>query len=415
MTPGPWLLRAANAAALLAGAWLAARGRAAEPLAPLLVGLALHLPQGALALAGRPAASAARRRAEDAACVLDLLFLVWTVHWIGAWRAGLETAALTPAALLALRRGPWAGAAAGALPVLAAAALGAAAGRPLGPYDALAALLGALPPAAAGLAAPAAAGEAWRAARRTLSRLRAAQFGEYLSFALFQLRDYLTTLASLSEALALGDPDEGKRQERVERLRRTVHELNAKLARLLGDRAPLTSYQTTRGTVDVAELARAAAEEARAAFAPTGVSLDLRVEGALPPARSDARVIELALLAVLQNALEACRRRGGGRVALRLRPAEGRVELEIDDDGGGIPPHALPTLFEPIVSAAPGGEGLGLGLSMTRRFLERIGGRVRVKSQGGLTAVLLEIPLDRELPLIRNEESTWAGRRAEAL
>jgi nitrogen-specific signal transduction histidine kinase len=57
---------------------------------------------------------------------------------------------------------------------------------------------------------------------------------------------------------------------------------------------------------------------------------------------------------------------------------------------------------------------MGLGLSMSRRFLERLGGGLRLKSKGGATAALLTIPLEQELPKIRNEESTWAGRRADA-
>ena len=71
------------------------------------------------------------------------------------------------------------------------------------------------------------------------------------------------------------------------------------------------------------------------------------------------------------------------------------------------------TMFEPFVSARRGSHGLGLGLSMSRRFLERIGGGLRIKSKGGYTAALLVVPLERELPKIRLEDSTWAGRRAE--
>ena len=412
MRAAPCLLRAANIAGLLAGAWLLTRGRAVSAATPAFAALVLFALQGVLVFAGKPDDARGRRWAEAGAAALDLLLLLWTVHWIGAWRAGLETAALVPAVLLALEFGPWAGAAAGALPGVAAAALGAAAGRALGPFDALSALLGALPPAAAGLLAPAALGEASQGARKTLARLRVAQFGEYLSFVMFQLRDYAITMSSVAEALFLSAPkDDPKFVERLEKLRKTVQELNGKLARLLGDKSALTSYQATQSAVDLAALARAVSEEARLAFAP-GVTVDVIVESAVAPAKSDRRVIELSLLAVLQNALEACARRGGGRVTVLLRPNAGHADIEITDDGGGMPEASLAAAFEPIVSAHPGGQGMGLGLSMTRRFLERIGGGVRLKSKGGFTAVLLQIPLDKELPMIRNEESTWAGRRA---
>lgn len=415
MRPLPWLLRAVNVLLLLSGAYLMTRGRAADVTTPACAALTIFALQGALVFAGKPADARRRRNAELGAAALDLVFLVWCVHWIGSWRAGLETAALAPAVLIALDLGPWAGAAAGALPVIAAAGLGAAAGRALGPFDALSALLGALPPVTVGLALPAARAETSRSALLTLSRLRAAQVGEYLSFAMFQLRDYAVTISSVTEAMLLSAPKEdAKSADRLERLRKTVHELDGKLARLLGDKSTLTSYRATQAAVDLATLTHEAIEEARLAFAPEGVAVDVRVEAVIAPTRADRKAIELSLLAVLQNALEACLRRGGGRVSVTLRGGEGRADIEIIDDGGGISEEALACAFEPIISARAGGHGMGLGLSTARRFLERIGGDVRVKSRDGRTAVLLQIPLDQQLPRIRNEESTWAGRRAGA-
>lgn len=409
MRPGPWLLRAANLAAVLAGAWLHARGRAGGVAAPAAAALALMGLQGALAFTRRPEDERSRRWAETAACAVDLLFVVWVVHWVQAWRLGLEVGGVVPAVLLAGLWGPEAGAAAGALPVVLAALLGQAAGRPFQPVDALGVLLNALPAAAAGLAG---GGGGSPAAARSLARLRAAQFGEYLSFVMFQLRDYAITLNSLAEALALSLPKEDPRNvERLERLRKTVQELGGKLGRLLGDKHALTSYQATQASVDVPALVRRIAAETRAAFAPE-VPVDVLVEGAVPPAKSDKKAIEHSVFAVLQNALEACHAKGAGRVTVLVRAAGGNAEIEVTDDGGGMGESALAHVFEPIVSARPGGTGMGLGLSMTRRFLERIGGAVRLKSKGGFTAVLLQVPLDKALPNIRNEESTWAGRRA---
>ena len=96
-----------------------------------------------------------------------------------------------------------------------------------------------------------------------------------------------------------------------------------------------------------------------------------------------------------------------------LRREGTNAEIEVSDDGGGVSETDKVTMFEPFISARRASHGLGLGLSMSRRFLERIGGGLRVKSKGGYTAVLLVVPLERELPKIRLEDSTWAGRRAE--
>ncbi|MBI3288968.1 MAG: ATP-binding protein, partial [Elusimicrobia bacterium] len=105
--------------------------------------------------------------------------------------------------------------------------------------------------------------------------------------------------------------------------------------------------------------------------------------------------------------------RGGGAVTVLLRRDGPHAEIEVDDDGGGISETDKASVFEPFAAARGGGaHGLGLGLSMSRRFLERIGGGLRLKSKTGYTAALLVVPLERELPNIRLEESTWAGRRA---
>ena len=238
--------------------------------------------------------------------------------------------------------------------------------------------------------------------------------GEYLSFVMFQLRDYAITLSSVAQSLALAAPKEDEKlTERVERLRHTAGELNGKLARLLGDKSSLTMVpQPTQTSVELPALARAIRAEALAAFAPSGVKVDIVVQGEVPPVRSDRRSIELALLSVLQNSLEACAARGKGKVTILIHRADPSAAIEVSDDGGGIAETLKPLVFEPFAASRAGAHGLGLGLSMSRRFLERIGGGLRLKSKGGCTAALLEIPIDPELPKIRNEESTWAGRRA---
>jgi signal transduction histidine kinase len=225
----------------------------------------------------------------------------------------------------------------------------------------------------------------------------------------------MITIASVTEAIALSAPKEDpKFGERVERLRRSVSELNGKMSRLLGDKSALTSVAPpTQSLTDVPSLVRESAEEARAAFASAGAAVDVIVQGEIPPARTDRRPVELALLAVLQNSLEACAARGGGAVTVVVRREGPAVEIEVSDDGGGIAEAAKPLVFEPLASARAGASGMGLGLSMSRRFLERVGGALKLKSKGGYTAALLMVPIDKELPKIRNEESTWAGRRAE--
>jgi signal transduction histidine kinase len=97
-----------------------------------------------------------------------------------------------------------------------------------------------------------------------------------------------------------------------------------------------------------------------------------------------------------------------------LRCGEGRFHVMINDDGGGLRGLEPRQVFEPIYSARHGSPGLGLGLPMSRRMIERAGGSLDIRSHQGLTTALITLPIHRDLPVVRNEESTWAGRRAAA-
>jgi signal transduction histidine kinase len=248
-------------------------------------------------------------------------------------------------------------------------------------------------------------------ARGVWTGLRGGQVSEFLSYVLYQLREYQISATSLVEALALSAPkDNPAFTERLERLRRVVAELNGKAARLLGENSAATTQGGRPAEVALAEVARRAAADAQIAFATAPVSVSVVEKGESPKITCDPRALRLSLLAVMQNALEACSARGGGTLSVVVRRRDRYAEIELVDDGGGLSADAG-TLFEPFYAARAGSGGLGLGLPMARRMIERLGGTVRVKSQGGATAALIELPITRDLPFVRNEESTWAGRR----
>ncbi len=414
MTPALWTVRAVNLALALAASWFGARDRAVSLLVPGAVAFLLTAADAAAVWSGRPAAPAARRWTFAALTAAGIALVLWLAQWTRQWAGIVDLAVLAPASLLALEFGPLAGAAAAAVPaVFTIFLLSSFGGADASLLPALAVRAGllALAPFAAGLALGPARASASAATRSTLARLRSAQVGEYLSFALFQLRDYAITVSSLAESIALA-PGDPKTPERLERLREAAGELGHKLSATLGDRSALaTARPPTSTRIDLVELLEDCAAQARAAFAPDGVTVTILTQSAPPPVASDRRSIELALLAVLQNSLEACAQRGRGAEAERVRAEGGNAEIEISDDGGGLPETTKVAVFEPFISARRG--GLGLGLSMSRRFLERIGGGIRIKSKAGYTAVLLVIPLEKEFPKIRLEDSTWAGRRAE--
>jgi PAS domain S-box-containing protein len=80
------------------------------------------------------------------------------------------------------------------------------------------------------------------------------------------------------------------------------------------------------------------------------------------------------------------------RVASRLL-ADGEVEVSVTDTGVGIPPQALPQLFDPFSTSKLRGDGAGLGLAICRRILDELGGHISIQSElGHGTTVTITLP-----------------------
>ena len=92
------------------------------------------------------------------------------------------------------------------------------------------------------------------------------------------------------------------------------------------------------------------------------------------------------------------RRRGRGRVATRVRQAGDRALVFVSDTGPGVPREQLDQVFEPFRqqdgSTARAHGGLGLGLTIARKLVERHGGYVDMHSDapGGGATLLVTLP-----------------------
>jgi signal transduction histidine kinase len=112
-----------------------------------------------------------------------------------------------------------------------------------------------------------------------------------------------------------------------------------------------------------------------------------------PIARIDAAQIRQCLLNLIRNAAEAVTARGSGHVTLRTRAAgAGRVEIDVEDNGIGIPAEVLPQLFDPFFSTKE--DGSGLGLALTQQIVRDHGGDLRVDSVVGRgTTFTVSVPV----------------------
>lgn len=106
---------------------------------------------------------------------------------------------------------------------------------------------------------------------------------------------------------------------------------------------------------------------------------------------ADRSQLEHAVLNLLINAIEATREHG--RVDLDVEQLGNEVLLRVTDNGPGLSPAAKEHLFEPFFTTK-GKRGTGLGLSVTRETMRRMGGEVRYVAGTGKGAVFeLRLPL----------------------
>jgi len=171
----------------------------------------------------------------------------------------------------------------------------------------------------------------------------------------------------------------------VDRLARTIDNLML-MAR--HDREELRS-------LCVAELAKCCVNSLEPVIKRHRVNVSMDVEEPLSPILGDRGVLHLGLNNVISNALEAMPNGGSLHIGTRMANGGDVVELTIADTGQGIPDDRVGQVFKPFHTSK--NSGLGLGLPLTKRIIERHGGTIALASQLGKgTTVTIHLPTEAE-------------------
>ena len=116
-----------------------------------------------------------------------------------------------------------------------------------------------------------------------------------------------------------------------------------------------------------------------------GIALHHSVDERLGAIRGDERKVKQVLLNLLSNAVKFTPK--GGRIDIGARLVERMAEVSVTDNGVGIAPEDQEKVFEEFRQVGPAdkkAEGTGLGLALSRKFIELHGGRIWVKSRVGV-------------------------------
>jgi CheY-like chemotaxis protein len=216
-------------------------------------------------------------------------------------------------------------------------------------------------------------------------RAEARRKTEFLAVLSHELR---TPLGSLSNGIALLEraPPDG---ETARRARAILHRQAEHLTRLVDDLLDIArithgKIELRRVRIDARELVRRVCEDANEAFEERGIALYLsEVSHAVWVEADEARMVQM-IGNLVNNALKFTR--PGGEVNVGVRRNGVACEVSVRDNGAGIDPRDLDSIFDPFVQAertrhgARG--GMGIGLALVRELAVSHGGWVRALSGG---------------------------------
>ncbi|HLB13957.1 MAG TPA: GAF domain-containing protein [Burkholderiales bacterium] len=169
-----------------------------------------------------------------------------------------------------------------------------------------------------------------------------------------------------------------------------IHGSGKHLLSLINDILDLSKIEAGRMELDLAEFdLRGALDNAltlvRERAQRGGVTLRLDTDPRMRSFRGDERKLKQVVLNLLSNAVKFTP--SGGAVSVVAKQVDGSAEIAVSDTGVGIAPRDQEAIFEAFrqvgTDVTRKREGTGLGLALTRRFVELHGGTIRVESAPG--------------------------------
>jgi len=200
----------------------------------------------------------------------------------------------------------------------------------------------------------------------------------------------VSPLAETVEELTGGEaPSEEARQDALEMLR-VIRSGIERTQRIVG---ALRNYARTDGerpsVVDLSEDINESMALLAHLLRDVTVERKLDATASLTAYRGQ---LNQALMNLLSNAAQAVDGQDDAHVTVRTRDLEGGVEIQVEDNGPGIPEDVKPRIFDPFFTTKEVGSGTGLGLSITHEIVARHNGEITVDSSPGKTLFTLTLP-----------------------
>jgi len=211
---------------------------------------------------------------------------------------------------------------------------------------------------------------------------------DFLANMSHELRTPLNAVIGFSEALL--EKMFGELNAKQEDYLKDIHSSGRHLLSLINDILDLSKIEAGRMELELSEFHLPSALQnamtlVRERAQTHGIALKLRVDRRLGDIRADERKVKQIVLNLLSNAVKFTPDKG--RVDVDARMNGGAVKVSVKDTGVGIKQNDHAAVFEEFRQVgrdyATKKEGTGLGLALTRRFVELHGGKIWLKSEPG--------------------------------
>jgi len=230
---------------------------------------------------------------------------------------------------------------------------------------------------------------------------------DFLANMSHELRTPLNAVIGYAELLMLPDLPASPEQRRV--YAADIRDSGRQLLEMIDDILEFAKAGTGRMTIrasefDVVEELEACLKIAEGAAHRMDRETEFKLiaDGDIGFARSDVRLFKQIVVNLLNNAVKY--NREGGKVELAVRRTGKWLQVAIRDQGQGIPPDEADRIFSAFYqvdgTASRSHGGMGLGLAIVQRFLDLLGGGIRVQSKHGVGSTFtFHVPSDaRSVP-----------------
>jgi PAS domain S-box-containing protein len=208
---------------------------------------------------------------------------------------------------------------------------------------------------------------------------------EFLATLSHELRTPLNAIIGFSELLSMDSPDSEDFAYSLDAIHRNAQIQNQLITDLLDVSRIITGKLTLdMQPVELPDLLQESLISVELAARSKGISIATDFAADQEPVLGDKTRLQQVFWNLLNNAVKFTP--NNGRVLVRLRSADGRLQIDVEDNGKGIEPDFLPYVFERFRqedgSKTRHFGGLGLGLAIVRHIVEAHGGTVHVTSGG---------------------------------